>query len=161
MHLYYLHILMNTHSFIAVILAPYYFSHKLALQPCSTLYVYINELIFIHMFIKYHPFSLTTVILAPYYFSHKIALQLCNAQIFVSPFDQKTLFPDWLALEDLIMNQKPKMVRDIWLDIDIIYINIYICIFIFWLGCPWRFNNESETKNGKSMKYWYYIHICI
>jgi aspartate/methionine/tyrosine aminotransferase len=51
------------------------------------------------------------VIIAPYYFSHKLALQLCDAKVTICPFERTTLYPDWEALQNIITEQKPKMVN--------------------------------------------------
>jgi hypothetical protein len=51
------------------------------------------------------------VILAPYYFSHKLALQLCGAKVAVCPFDRSTLLPDWAVLQQIMTDERPKMVN--------------------------------------------------
>jgi aspartate/methionine/tyrosine aminotransferase len=51
------------------------------------------------------------VILAPYYFSHKLALQLCGAKVAVCPFDRSTLLPDWAVLQQIMTDERPKMVK--------------------------------------------------
>lgn len=52
------------------------------------------------------------VILAPYYFSHKLALQLCGAKVIVCPFDRCTLLPNWLILQQIMTEERPKMVTN-------------------------------------------------
>jgi aspartate/methionine/tyrosine aminotransferase len=53
----------------------------------------------------------TAILLAPYYFSHKLSLQLCGAQVSVCPFNPATLASDFVALERMMAEQKPRMVR--------------------------------------------------
>lgn len=51
------------------------------------------------------------VLIAPFYFGHKLGLQLSGAEVSICPFDTTTLAPNFDALELIIAQQKPKVVR--------------------------------------------------
>ncbi len=52
------------------------------------------------------------VVLSPYYFSHLLSLQLCQSKVHICSFNNKTLEPNWIELEDLIRQYHPKLVSE-------------------------------------------------
>lgn len=52
------------------------------------------------------------VVLSPYYFSHLLSLQLCQSKVHICSFNNKTLEPNWIELEDLIRQHHPKLVSE-------------------------------------------------